>query len=250
MIDLHFTGDMDDARRDAFDCAARRWDAIIETGFEPIDVEGATLDGVLIEASIAPIDGVGHVLGQAGPTHLRPNSHLPAKGIMAFDAADIAALEEAGSFRDVILHEMAHVLGFGTLWALKGLIAGSGTTNPRFVGEAASAEYTALAGHTAPTPVPVANTGGAGTREGHWRELVFGDELLTGFLSGQERPISRMSVASFADLGYAVDFAKADAYTLPTFRQLAEMGLTEAVRVADLCNVDRPRPVILPPRGS
>ncbi len=84
------------------------------------------------------------------------------------------------------------------------------------------------------------------TREGHWRELVFGDELLTGFLSGSDRPLSRMSVASFEDLGYTVDYAAADPYALPSFQQLALMGITEAVRVCDLCRVDRPEPVVVP----
>lgn len=39
-------------------------------------------------------------------------------------------------------------------------------------------EYAVLIGATVPTPVPVANTGGPGTRDGHWRESVFGNELL------------------------------------------------------------------------
>ncbi|MDW3181692.1 leishmanolysin-related zinc metalloendopeptidase [Roseobacter sp.] len=244
MITLDFTTPISDARRDAFARAADRWDVIIDTAFEPINFEGRQLDGLLIEVSIAPIDGPDGVLGQAGPTALRPGSELPVAGIMQFDTADVERLETNASFEDVVLHEMAHVLGFGTLWARAGLVQASGTNDPRFNGPEATREYRDLGGSEA--AVPIANTGGAGTREGHWRELVFGDELLTGFLSGAERPISRLSIASFQDLGYDVDLAAADAYTLPDFRALAEMGITEAVRICDLCRMGRPEPIVLP----
>ncbi|MEL7176194.1 MAG: leishmanolysin-related zinc metalloendopeptidase [Pseudomonadota bacterium] len=68
--------------------------------------------------------------------------------------------------------------------------------------------------------MPIAKTGGPGTREGHWRALIFGDELLTGFLSGINRPISRLSLGAFADIGYKVDYSAADPFELPSFRKL------------------------------
>ncbi len=244
MITVRFSPGTSNERRQVFQKAAERWDGVLNTGFPPVEVDGETLEGLLINAAIEPIDGPEGTLGQAGPTHLMPGSELPVKGIMQFDAADITRLEIEGSFEDVILHEMAHVLGFGTLWARQGLIDGSGTMDPRFTGQQATAEYTTLIG-TESEPVPIANTGGAGTREGHWRELIFGDELLTGFLSGQERPLSRLSVASFADLGYEVDLAAADSYELPSFRDLALMGITEAVRICALCKVSRPIPIVV-----
>ncbi len=244
MITLVFSGDMSAARRDVFEHSAAMWDRVIDSSFDPIDVDGETLRGLQIDASIEPIDGEQGVLGQAGPTALRSDTGLPVTGVMQFDEADIARLEAEGSFADVILHEMAHVLGFGTLWSAKRLIAGAGTADPRFVGPAASREYIALdpGGGSA---VPVANTGGGGTREAHWRELIFGDELLTGFLSGADRPLSRMSIGSFEDIGYEVDYSAADPFELPSFRQLALMGVTEAVRTCDLCRVDRPEPIVI-----
>ncbi|PJI92481.1 leishmanolysin [Yoonia maricola] len=245
MITLEFTGDMSAARREVFETSARRWDNVLNTAFDPLDVDGETLTGLLIEASIETIDGPAGVLGQAGPTALREDTGLPVTGIMQFDDADISKLEAEGSFADVILHEMAHVLGFGTLWTMNGLIAASGTNDPRFTGPAAAREFEALMSDDGPF-VPIANTGGEGTREGHWRELIFGDELLTGFLSGADRPLSRMSIASFEDLGYQVDYSTADPFALPSFQQLALMGITEAVRICDLCRVDRPEPRMVP----
>lgn len=245
MITVEFNTPLSDERRDVFIQSAERWDAIIDTSFSPVTVNGRQLDGIFINASIEAIDGPAGVLGQAGPTVLRPGNELPVEGIMQFDTADVERLEAEGSFEDVVLHEMAHVLGFGTLWGRAGLVEASGTNDPRFTGVAATGEYTTLGGTS--DAVPIANTGGAGTREGHWRELIFGDELLTGFLSGAQRPISRLSVASFADLGYSVDITAADDYALPSFRDLAEMGITEAVRICDLCRMGRPEPVVLQP---
>ncbi len=244
MITLVFSGDMSAERRGVFERAAARWDRVIDSSFDPVEVEGETISGLHIDASIEQIDGPQGVLGQAGPRILRSDNGLPVKGIMQFDDADIARLETEGSFEDVILHEMAHVLGFGTLWGRQQLITGAGTNDPRFVGPASSREFAAL-DPTGGDTVPIANTGGGGTREAHWRELVFGDELLTGFLSGSNRPLSRMSIASFEDIGYEVDYSASDPFELPTFRELALMGITEAVRICDLCRVDRPEPIVL-----
>ncbi len=245
MITVRFTGSISPDRQSIFIQAAERWDGILDTGFAPVAVEGETLNGLLIEASIDPIDGAAGVLGQAGPRLLLPGSRLPAKGIMQFDTADVDRLDAEGSLEDVILHEMGHVLGFGTLWRQFGLIRASGTSNPQFTGAAASREYATLIGETTSRPVPIANTGGEGTREGHWRELVFGDELLSGFLSGASRPLSRLSIASFQDMGYEADLDAADPFTLPSFRALAEQGVPEAVRTCDLCRMGRPKPVVL-----
>ncbi|MEL6508746.1 MAG: leishmanolysin-related zinc metalloendopeptidase [Pseudomonadota bacterium] len=93
--------------------------------------------------------------------------------------------------------------------------------------------------------MPIANTGGPGTREGHWRALIFSDELLTGFLSGINRRISRLSLGAFADIGYKVDYSGADPFELPSFRKLAEIGITEAVQICDLCRMGRPEPLVL-----
>ncbi|MGH7546309.1 MAG: hypothetical protein ACREKI_09020, partial [Gemmatimonadota bacterium] len=67
--------------------------------------------------------------------------------------------------------------------------------------------------------VPVEGTpAGPGTRDSHWRELVFDNELMTGFLNsgpGVENPLSEVTTASFWDMGYLVNLAGSDPYTLP-----------------------------------
>ena len=246
-IDVRFLGGLSPSQQAAFAHAAQRWAHIITGDLPPAIVDGVLIDDVLIEAEGVLIDGPGRILGQAGPTHIRPGSNLPVKGIMSFDTADLARMEADGSLTDVILHEMGHVLGFGTLWARMSLIVGTGTVNPTFVGANAMREYAVLTSRPTPTPVPVENTGGPGTRDGHWRESVFGDELLTGFLSGANRPISRMSVGALEDMGYEVDYEAADAFVLPTVLRLAELGILGDRAPEDTCIIRRPEPVVLPP---
>lgn len=74
---------------------------------------------------------------------------------------------------------MGHVIGIGTIWTLKGLLAGAGTSNPTFKGVNAKKEYGMLKG-TGPVAVPVENSGGPGTRDSHWRESLFKNELMFG----------------------------------------------------------------------
>ena len=62
--------------------------------------------------------------------------------------------------------------------------------------------------------VPVENMGGVGTADGHWRESVFGSELMTGFIGAGQSPLSIVTLASLADQGYGVDLATADPYSL------------------------------------
>ena len=225
VIDVRFRGGLTAAQEDAFAVAARRWSEIVVGDLPDVAVGNETVDDVVIEAEGVPIDGPGKVLGQAGPTVLRPGSFLPAMGVMSFDTADLAKMEADGSLVRVIMHEMAHVLGFGSIWDRLGLLQGAGSANPTFTGAAAIREFATLRGETAPLAVPVANVGGPGTRDSHWREAVFGNELMTGFLNTGVNPISRLSIGSLEDLGYEVDYAAADPYTLPTPQAMAIMGV-------------------------
>jgi hypothetical protein len=227
-IEVEFVGGLTQSQMDAFKAAADRWVRVIVGDLPSVLVEGDVIDDVLILAQGADIDGPRGVLGQAGPTFLRPRNagaaaSIPAKGIMTFDRADLAQMEEAGTLNDVIVHEMGHVLGSGTIWSLKRLIREDGSNNPVFIGENAMREYGTLRG-TRPLPVPVENTGGPGTRGSHWRETVFNNELMTGFVDSPPNPMSRLTVASLKDMGYQVDVNAAEAYGLPDIQALAEAG--------------------------
>lgn len=176
------------------------------------------IDDVIIYASIRSIDGAGGVLASAGPCFTRPTSTgaMTAIGVMSFDAADLNTLSQGGNLQDVITHEMLHVLGVGTLWASHGLIADTGTASPRYLGAQARAGCVATGGATAcANHVPVEGTPAAvGTRDAHWRENTFNQEMMTGFLDSNT-PISAITVGALKDLGFTVDDSKADAYSVP-----------------------------------
>jgi len=214
----------------AFADAEARWEAVI-TGDLPDDYAlipayscGAnpdldqSLDDILIFVTIVDFDGPGGVLGQAGPCYYHEVGGLPAIGAMFFDAADLSSLQQQGQLRDVVIHEMGHVLGLGTHWTTLGLLANpslEGGVDPYFTGAMAIAEFDIAGGSGyAGNKVPVEDQGGPGTADGHWRDAVFLNELMTGYLDFGSNPLSRITIASFEDLGYMVDLTVADPYTL------------------------------------
>jgi Leishmanolysin len=156
-------------------------------------------------------------------------------------------MENDGTLDDVITHEMGHVIGIGTIWTRKSLLQGAHTANPTFTGANAKREYGRLRGSANPMPVPVENSGGAGTQDSHWRDTVFGNELMTGFVGAAGNPLSRMTVASLKDLGYTVNLDAAEPYSLPSHLEMAEAGMF-APHAAVERGVVLPRiPMLLPP---
>jgi hypothetical protein len=67
----------------------------------------------------------------------------------------------------------------------------------------------------------VEDQGVAGTRDGHWRESVFGNELMTGYIGSSTNPMSAMTIASLKDMGYNTNQAAAAAYSFATSKQRA-----------------------------
>jgi hypothetical protein len=210
---------------DAVDAAIQRWRAVIVQDLPDIPVQAPAaecfddqpaldelVDDLLLFVEFSSIDGAGKVLGQAGPCYVRGASDLPIVGYLQLDAADLAVMETAGTLDDVVLHEIGHVLGFGTIWRDRGLLAGAGGADPTFTGASALSAYVGL-GATA-MAVPVENTGSTGTRDAHWRETVFGAELMTGYITGVDNPMSGMTIASLQDLGYGAAVSAAAPYAL------------------------------------
>ena len=229
-IEVRFLGGLTTAQKNAFKTAADRWASVIVGDLPSVRVDGEVVDDLLILAQGTAIDGPGRILGQAGPTHIRPASagkskFLPVKGIMSFDTADLKDMQKDGTLKDVITHEMGHVIGIGTIWERKGLLKDAGKNTVRFVGKNARREYGKLLKKKA-ADVPVENTGGPGTAGGHWRESVFRNELMSGFIAAPNNPLSRITVASLQDMGYEVDMAKAEPYKLPDLFAVAAAGAT------------------------
>jgi len=238
-LELRFLGGLDDAQRTAFALAADRWTRVVVGELPGVLADGEYIDDVLVLVQGVDLDGPGGVVGQAGATHLRPRAaesaaYLPAKGVMSFDVADLARLAADGTLVDVLTHELGHVLGFGTAWRHKRLISGATSYNPTFAGDAAMAEYQALRGGGRPRRVPVENTGGPGARGGHWREALLPRELMAcaSWPPAESAALSRLTVASLADLGYQVDPAGAEPYTLPDLLWADDAEAPAAARAA------------------
>ena len=210
-IDLNFTGGLTPAQEAVFTTAADTWESLL-TGYQP----GIDIASLTINASGVFIDGPGGVLGQAGPLPIglrhQGGFWLSTRGVMQFDSADLPGLESGGGFLSVIEHEMAHVMGFGTLWTLNGVyVNGSG----RYTGANAIAAARTEFGVPGATFVPVELGGGSGTANSHWDELNGGAcctgftssqgdatfELMTGWLN-MPAFISQTTVQSFVDIGY------------------------------------------------
>ena len=140
--------------------------------------------------------------------------------IDADDAPDFTA-----DFLQFILeHEVAHALGFGTIWSSLGLLGNSSTgTEPapdtHFSGTNAIAAFDSAGGtdYTG-AKVPVENVGPPGTINTHWRIDIFSHtEMMIGtFLRFSPRlALSAITVESMADLGYTVNAGAADGFSLP-----------------------------------
>ena len=234
-IQLRYAGRFTALQQEVLEWAALRWGEVLRDGWPPAIINDAEVDVVTIIATARILDGETGALGLAKPTHLRQDSGLPVRGVMEFDSEDLVRLEANGTLETVILHEMAHVLGFGSLWSSFQLLSQVGSDDPVYMGSDAMREYALLLGDDITEPVPVENMGGMLTQEGHWRELVFGNELMTGFLGGGPQPLSRLTIAAFADLGYVVNYEAADPYQLPTEMDIESMGVRSGQRRLDRC---------------
>ena len=251
-IELRYRSAITARQRLAFERAVLRWSRVITgdqanvalniaadtTARECYPAMNETIDDLIIYVELSPIDGVGSVLGQAGPCLIRSTARLTLVGTMQFDNADIANMENNNTLDDVILHEMGHVIGIGTLWdqpQLGNLLVGKGTADPYFTGTNARAAFAAAGGGVyAGNPVPVENSGGAGTRDGHWREVTMGSELMTGFVSAAGNPMSAVTIASLQDMGYVVNANQADAYAVPGSMAIVGEAPREGIQIRDI----------------
>jgi hypothetical protein len=233
-ITVRYLGEYTTPQLLAFAQAELRWESHITGDLPDIDQTlpanecgenpqtPGPFDDLTIFVTIEEIDGPFGVLGQAGPCFVRIPGSLTVIGRMLFDVDDVDLLEEEGSLQSVILHEMGHVIGFGTIWSDLGLLEDPSTPNAQpplpdthFSGAQAIAAFNAAGGSSyGGAKVPVMNVGGAGTVNSHWRDDVFENELMTGFLDEGFNPLSAISIRSLQDLGYTVNANGADPYTL------------------------------------
>ena len=226
-ITLKYVVPVTDRQKEVFAEAAARWERIIIgdlpsfTGILPSAFDGlppaidGTVDDIIIEVALIPIDGPFGTLGAAGPRFVRSSDFLTLSGVMFFDVEDLDLLDRFDLFEEVIVHEMGHVLGFGTLWNVepffpRTLLEGS-LTEPYFAGRKANVFWNAEGGTG---ELPIESMFGQGTAFAHWQESTLDNELMTGFINLGENPLSRITAGSMRDLGYG-SATVGESYDLP-----------------------------------
>lgn len=242
-IDLRFVGNVSSTLRTAAQQAATRWEQVIKAPLQPyqVDVDAnvcgkgipavhESVQNMIIFIQADSIDGPSNTAGEGGPCIIRdpPAAMLTALGSLTVDTADVGYLAQNGSLVALLTHEMGHILGIGTLWGplctrdntangpecFPNTATGIKTSDPRFIGPDARAASAELGFTTDSTiGVPIENTGGVGTKDGHWRATVFGHELMTGTLHSGANPLSLVTIETLADFGYSVVPEAADDFT-------------------------------------
>ena len=212
-IELVFLDQFTGAQKNVLRAVARRWMSVItkdlpdyeftqgwsgECGDQSFEIPaGERIDDLRIYVTSFEGDSA---VGWGGPHLLREATHLPVLGCMGFDL-------ERANLIITGLHEIGHVLGFGTIWDDLGFFqrpnADTHFNGPRAIAafnDAGGRDYTGA-------KVPVEKMDGV-----HWRSSVFRGELMR---PGGGRALSAITVQSLADLGYGVDVTQAASYTLP-----------------------------------
>jgi hypothetical protein len=228
-LDLKSTSGKIESWMDSFSLARDRWEeVIVDDDGAPINIAPSVgaryiatelpdmVDDVYIAGSVVPVDGKGGILGMAGPTAIKVDSngnlHVLA-GVMKFDEADVQNMIKVGAWTNVILHEMGHVLGIGTLWKRNQLHSGS---NDNYEGSEARQAWKDMG---CSGRLPVETNGGSGTAGGHWDEACLDGELMTGYVETTKRmPLSRLTIASLKDMGYGVNLNAADEFNINRLR--------------------------------
>ena len=246
-IELRYLGtEPSAAQQEAVAAAARFWEAVIAGGLPDLPIPtsdwgceeddpslfGGYVDDLLIYVRVAAIDGADGVGAQSTICARRAaaDGGLPFIGSVTFDADDIATLESRSYLQRLAMRQIAQVLGFGLLWDEQPFAlleepsvgpdgAAVAGRDSHFAGPHARRAFAAIGGDAyAGAAVPVENDTdryGSGVLDLSWRESVFGTELMSTVLDAPDAPLSTVTVASLADLGYEVDYAAAEPYALP-----------------------------------
>ncbi len=238
-IEIVFSDDTPDIFREAFTKAKNRWESVVKSDIPNSytlkkgascfkgwtkQQEDKIVDDLLIFAKVTKIDGPGKILGNAGPCIATKDPRIYNRvGLMQFDEADVQGLLANGTFEIVVLHEIGHLVGIGTVWNAYDLIdrpkkkKGAAYYN----GEGGTEGQAAVGG----TGEAVIETnGGRGTAYGHWDEDTYDTELMTGWMDRSGNYLSKLTILSLKDLGFEVDETQADPYTIPTGLRGSEPG--------------------------
>ena len=224
-LEVGYTNSVSSTVRSHVDDAIDKWAAVLrETELPDIPFNRyvscgglwgyvGTVDDHLIWVHVDEIDGKSGTLAYAGYCYQRVSDYSPIVSYTVIDEADIDQMIDYDALVPVAFHEVAHALGFsGRHFDLLDLLDAD-EDDPHFEGglaieafdEAGGDDYD---GDKVPVQLRI---------HSHWRENVFGDEIMTPYidLESDEDPISAVTLQALADMGYEVDESLADDYELP-----------------------------------
>eukprot|EP00924_Labyrinthula_sp_SR-Ha-C_P009643 snap_masked-scaffold_22-processed-gene-1.31-mRNA-1 protein AED:1.00 eAED:1.00 QI:0/-1/0/0/-1/1/1/0/298 len=173
-------------------------------GVNYIYSSGQIINGLDIFAFSEALDGQSSILASAGPCGFV--NEEPRISALRFDSADLQPLLVSGQLIQVAKHEIAHAMGFGTLWLNYDLIRRPENKWTRYTGSEGKKLWKRKGG-TGNIPI--------GQNHGHWREVFFGNELMTPTINEGDNPLSSITIASIRDMGYKAYIREADSYSLP-----------------------------------
>jgi hypothetical protein len=136
--------------------------------------------------------------------------------IIAFsDVSKLKSNTPGVSLEDLVEYLKSGLTGF-SVFSFSGF-GGSGAgfgdkTDPRFIGAQAIAAWPTLGIVYSGVLVPLENAYSPGTDFHHWRESILTSEVMTGIIenAGVPMPLTALSIAALADLGYMVDISKGE----------------------------------------
>ncbi|WP_240740889.1 excalibur calcium-binding domain-containing protein [Deinococcus sp. Arct2-2] len=158
---------------------------------------------------------------EAAPCDLHDGSYLPIYGVVDLNSNGLSDLPKV-DLLDTMIHEMLHALGVGTLWEADYRVSLSGDSDDQnlirkvngryfYTGAKALAAYQNLGGKVS-TGIPL------DADAGHWAGGAVCSEILSGDAgdyTGRVNPVSPLTLGALEDLGYRVNRAAGNRYTLP-----------------------------------
>jgi hypothetical protein len=211
-IALEYDSPISASQQQILQAAAKSVASMVGQGLPTAVVDGKLIDDLNIKISTAALDGAGGTQARTKIDFMRYGTLLPAQSLVQLDEGDLDSLEQSGQLFDVARHEFLHALGYGNLWEAKGLIDRPNTSLARYNGANAVSAYQEAGGAT--ETIALENQG-VGTAGLHWNENLFGNELMSPDIDfggdAGDAPVSKVTIASLADLGYEVNLDAATA---------------------------------------
>ncbi len=234
-IDLIFTSNVDSAQRAVVEAVRDTLEAMVR-GTELPDIQmpatvecgGVSVDGLGVVDDIAvivdfqEIDGTstrdntdGNTFGLQQVCYRTTEHDFPVLSMIELDRDDIGTLLSDEEFRELVLHELLHSMGFeSTTFGSLGLVTRGEYNLPYFIGESATAAFVSASGAQYRSEmVPLQSNGS------HWTVGLFKKETMGTHSTLNQPKLSAITLQALADMGYTVDLRFAEPFQLPRTRR-------------------------------